>query len=139
MKRYLPLFVLLAGCAGGGGRAAAPESARPKVDRWLAAALRAHGTRTHATGEHPAAQAEMRRIEEELRREDRARAVAAVEEALVDVRDCRRECEGRRSSILVQGRGLSPEEQKEAERLGLEAETFRLSEEFLRDLRRKVD
>jgi hypothetical protein len=137
MRRLLPAILFMVGCAGGG--ASAPEPLRAKVDRWLASALRAHDVRTHASGEHPAARSEMDRVEAELRAGDRPRVLETVDEALVDVRDCLREVEGRRATILVTGRELTPQEQKEADQFASEAETFRLSEGFLRELRRDLE
>ncbi len=137
MMRWMIPITLLAGCAGGG--AAKPEPLRAKVDRWLAAALRAHEVRTHATGEHPAARAEMARVEADLRAQDRTRVRDAVAEALVDVRDCLREAEARRAAILAAGRALTPEEQDEADQLASDAEAFRLSGDFLGDLRRDLE
>lgn len=136
IRRILPWAVLLAGCASGGGGAPAAETVREKVDRWLASALKAHEVRTHATGEHAAARSEMGRIEAGLRAEPRPRVLAAVDEALSDVRDCLRDLEGRRSAILASGRELTADEEQEADQLGYETETFLLAEGFLRDLRR---
>ncbi len=135
--RRLAVLALLAGCAGGGGAPAAAETLRSKVDRWLAAALTAHRTRTHASGEHPAAVAEMGRIERELQAADRERVLEAIGETLVDLRDCIRDSEARRASILAEGRELTAEEQEEEERLAIDVETFRLSEELVRELRGK--
>jgi len=128
------LLTLLAGCAGGGGNAPAPGALRPKVDQWLAAALRAHDTRTHATGEHPAAQAEMRRIEAELRAADRAGVRGAVEEKRASLKARRGEVEGRRNSILVVGRAHTEEDRRELDRLAREIERIDLSDRSLADL-----
>jgi hypothetical protein len=139
IRKLLPWAVLLAGCASGGGGAPAAETVRAKVDRWLAAALKAHEVRTHATGEHAAARAEMSRVESELRAQSRPRVLQTVDEALSDIRDCLKEFESRRSAILVAGRTLTADEEQEAEQLGYETETFLLAEGFLQDLRRDFE
>ncbi len=134
MRHVAPVLVFLAGCAGGRGSAPPGESLLAKVNLWLEAAARAHETRTHASGEHPAAAAEMARIEGELRKEDAARVREAVEELRTGMEALRREVEGRRNSILVAGRAHTPEDQLDLERHSRAIERIDLSERLLRDL-----
>jgi hypothetical protein len=98
-----------------------PSAVRGLLEIYIEAAETAEATKTHATGEHPAAQAEMRRIESSLRTRCATEAGRKVVRAEIDARIFRLRgeaegIEGRMNSLRVVGRGLTPEEQDWLER-----------------------
>ncbi len=69
MRHWIVAFLLVAGCAET-KETAKPLPADSEIDRWVTTyadqALRADRTKTHASGEHPMAMAEMEKAEAAL-------------------------------------------------------------------------
>ena len=126
MKQTLVLlaFALVSGCGSQDEKpdpAIEPWMVGAEVDGWLSAYARAEATKTHASGEHPAAEAEMSRRELALldmfqRQEDEVNKVFSKYLA-----GCDREKEQiiqKRNQIQVVGRTLTPEEKKFVDETG---------------------
>ncbi len=112
------VLVLAAGCASkekAPGPSVSPAKVRAEVDGWLKAHAQAEATKTHASGEHPAAQAEMDRRELTLRdmmQRDEVVVNRVFSEVHLRFQKEREEIIQRRNRIQIVGRTLTPEEKK---------------------------
>ena len=120
MKNTLVLLAVavVSGCGSQGEKSApaiAPWVVGAEVDGWLSAYARAEATKTHATGEHPAAEAEMARRELALldlsqRHPDEVTRVFSEYLAGCDTE--KEQVIQKKNQFQVVGRTLTPEERK---------------------------
>ncbi len=126
MKPILAILALalVSGCASkqeAPAPALSSKEVKAEVDGWLEARARAEATKTHASGEHPAAQAEMDRRELALRdmnRRDSKRVEKAFREFQAGLDREKDEITQKMNRIRIQGRTLTPGEKKYVDETG---------------------